>query len=89
MGPPDLKHISTSHVERQNLTMRMGMQLFTRLTNGFSKKVDNHFWAIALHYMHYNFCRIHKSLLVTPAMDAGITDHVWLIKEVADLLEPK
>jgi IS1 family transposase len=88
-GRPDPKHISTSHVERQNLTMRMGMRRFTRLTNGFSKKIDNHFWSIALHYMHYNFCRIHKSLRVTPAMEAGITDHVWSIEEIADLLESK
>src|SRR3984893_13883522 len=86
-GRPDPKHISTSHVERQNLTMRMGMRRFTRLTNGFSKKVDNHFWAIALHYMHYNFCRIHKTLRVTPAMEAGITDHIWSIEEIAELLE--
>jgi IS1 family transposase len=89
MGHPDPKHISTSHVERQNLTMRMGMRRFTRLTNGFSKKIDNHFWAIALHYMHSNFCRIHKSLRVTPAMEAGITDHVWSTEEIADLLESK
>jgi hypothetical protein len=82
----DPKHISTSHVERQNLSMRMGMRRFTGLTNGFSKKVDNHFWAIALHYMHYNFCRIHKSLRVTPAMEAGITDHAWSIEEIVDLL---
>ena len=86
-GRPDPKHISTNHVERQNLTMRMGMRRFTRLTNGFSKKIDNHFWSIALHYMHYNFCRIHKSLRVTPAMEAGITDHVWSIEEIANLLE--
>ena len=88
-GRPDPKHISTSHVERQNLTMRMGMRRFTRLTNAFNKKVDNHFWAIALHYMYYNFCRIHKTLRVTPAMEAGITDHVWSIEEIADLLESK
>jgi hypothetical protein len=69
--------------------MRMGMRRFTRLTNGFSKKVDNHFWAIALHYMHYNFCRIHKTLRVTPAMEAGITDHAWSIEEIAELLETK
>lgn len=89
MGHPDPEHISTSHVERQNLTMRMSMRRFTRLTNAFSKKVDNHFWSIALHYMHYNFCRIHKTLRVTPAMEAGITDHVWSIGELADLLETK
>jgi hypothetical protein len=76
-GNPDPDFISTSYVERQNLTMRMQMRRFTRLTNGFSKKVDNHKAAIALHYMHYNFARIHKSLRVTPAMEAGISDHVW------------
>ncbi len=86
MGRPDPKHISTSHVERQNLTMRMSMRRFTRLTNGFSKKVDNHYWAIALHYMHYNFCRIHQTLRVTPAMEAGIADHIWSIEEVVGLL---
>jgi IS1 family transposase len=86
MGRPDPKHISASHVERQNLTMRMGMRRFTRLTNGFSKKVHNHFWAIALHYMHYNFCRIHKTLRVTPAMEVGISNHVWSIEEIVDLL---
>jgi len=88
-GRPDPAHISTSFVERQNLTMRMMMRRFTRLTNGFSKKVENHAWAIALHYMHYNFCRIHKTLRVTPAMAAGISDHVWDISEIADLLESK
>jgi len=76
-----------THFERQNTTMRMGMRRFTRLTNGFSKKVDNHFWAIALHYMLCNFCGIHRPLRVTPAMEAGITDHVWSIEEIADLLE--
>src|SRR5580704_9518446 len=86
-GHPDPKHISTSHVERQNLTMRMGMRRFTRLTNAFSKKVDNHFWAIALYYMHYNFCRVHKTLRVTPAMEASIADHIWEISEIAGLLE--
>lgn len=85
-GRPDPKHISTSHVERQNLTMRMSMRRFTRLTNAFSKKVDNHFWAIALHYMHYNFCRIHQTLRVTPAMEAGISDHVWSIEDLVELL---
>jgi IS1 family transposase len=86
-GHPDPKHISTSYVERQNLTMRMSMRRFTRLTNAFSKKVDNHFWAIALHYMHYNFCRIHQSLRVTPAMEAGVSDHVWSVKEIIALLD--
>jgi IS1 family transposase len=86
-GRPDPKHISTSYVERQNLTMRMQMRRFTRLTNAFSKKIENHVAAIALHYMHYNFCRIHQSLRVTPAMAAGVTDHVWDVSEIATLLE--
>jgi hypothetical protein len=75
-GRPDPKHISTSFVERQNLTMRMKMRRFTRLTNAFSKKVENHIWAIARHYMHYNFCGVHQTLRVNPAMEAGVTDHV-------------
>jgi hypothetical protein len=87
VGRPDPKHISTSFVERQNLTMRMMMRRFTRLTNGFSKKVENHVWAVALHYMHYNFCRIHQTLRVTPAMAAGITDRVWDTSDIAGLLE--
>jgi IS1 family transposase len=86
-GNPDPDHISTSFVERQNLTMRMGMRRFTRLTNGFSKKVENHGHAVALHFMHYNFCRVHKTLRVTPAMEAGLTDHVWTIEELIDLIE--
>ena len=73
---PDMKRVTTSHVERQNLTMRMGMRRFTRLTNGFSKKIENHVHAIALHFMHYNFGRIHKTLRFTPAMEAGIADQV-------------
>jgi IS1 family transposase len=84
-GNPDKEHISTSFVERQNLTMRMGMRRFTRLTNGFSKKLDNHVHALSLHYMHYNFGRIHKTLRVTPAMQAGIADHVWKLEEIAAL----
>jgi len=88
-GRPDPQHISTSYVERQNLTMRMKMRRFTRLTNAFSKKVENHFWAIALHYMHYNFCRIHLTLRVTPAMAAGVTDHIWDASDIAALLESK
>ncbi len=86
-GNPEEKHISTSFVERQNLTMRMGMRRFTRLTNAFSKKVENHACAIGLHFMHYNFGRIHKTLRVTPAMQAGITDHVWSLEEIAKLAD--
>jgi IS1 family transposase len=84
-GRPDPKHISTSFVERQNLTMRMSMRRFTRLTNGFSKKVDNLYYSVALHYMWYNFARVHKTLRVTPAMEAGIADHVWTIEEIVRL----
>jgi IS1 family transposase len=83
-GNPDPEHVSTSYIERQNLSMRMGMRRFTRLTNGFSKKIENHAYAIAVFYMHYNFCRIHKTLRVTPAMEAGLTDHVWTIEEMLD-----
>ncbi len=86
-GNPNPRHISTSFVERQNLTMRMSMRRFTRLTNGFSKKVENHAAAVALHYMNYNFARIHKTLRVTPAIEAGISDHVWSLEEVVGLLE--
>lgn len=92
MGDPDLKEVSTSYVERANLTMRMHMRRFTRLTNAFSKKLENHMAAISLHFMYYNFCRIHKTLRVTPAMEAGITDHVWNLEEVVALIpaeEPK
>lgn len=86
-GDPDPAHVSTSYVERQNLTMRMSMRRFTRLTNGFSKKVENHAHATALHFMHYNYCRVHKTLRVTPAMEAGLSDHVWTLEELAGLLE--
>jgi IS1 family transposase len=86
-GQPDLAHVSTSFTERQNLTMRMSMRRFTRLTNAFSKKVENHEAAVALHFMHYNFCRIHQTLCVTPAMAAGVCDHVWSIDEMIDLLD--
>ncbi len=82
-GRPDPKHISTSYVERANLTMRMSMRRFTRLTNGFSKKVDNLRHAVALYAVHYNFCRVHQTLRVTPAMEAGLTSHIW---EVADIV---
>lgn len=84
-GDPDGEKISTSFVERQNLTMRMSMRRFTRLTNGFSKKVENHAHAVALHFMYYNFGRIHKSLRITPAMAAGASDHVWSLEEIAAL----
>jgi len=86
-GEPEWKHVSTSYVERQNLTVRMGMRRFTRLTNAFSKKAENLAYNLALHYMHYNFCRIHQTLRVTPAMEAGIADHVWEIEELVALLE--
>ena len=89
-GEPDAKDISTSYVERQNLTMRMSMRRFTRLTNAFSKKVENHMHAISLHYMYYNFGRIHQTLRVTPAMEAGICDHVWSLEEIVNLIpEPE
>ncbi len=81
-GDPDPDHISTSFVERQNLTMRMAMRRFTRLTNAFSKKLSHLKAAVALHFAYYNFCRVHGSLRVTPAMEAGITDHVWSISEL-------
>ena len=81
-GRPDIRHISTSFVERQNLTMRMAIRRFTRLTNAFSKKLDNLKAACALHFAYYNFCRIHKSLRVTPAMEAGLTDHIWTLREL-------
>jgi hypothetical protein len=84
-GDPDPKHVSTSFVERQNLTMRMGMRRFTRLTNGFSKKIDNHAHMVALHFLYYNFGRVHKTLRVTPAMEAGLTDHIWSLEEIAAL----
>ena len=86
-GAPNPKHVSTSFVERQNLTMRMGMRRFTRLTNAFSKKVENHAAAVALHFIHYNFARIHKTLRITPAMAAGISDHVWSFEEIAALAQ--
>ncbi len=86
-GSPDPKHISTSFAERQNLTMRMSIRRFTRLTNAFSKKLQNHGLSVALHYMNYNFCRIHKTLRVTPAIAAGVADHVWDVNDLADLVE--
>jgi IS1 family transposase len=86
-GNPDPDYISTSYVERQNLTMRMHMRRFTRLTNAFSKKVENHMAAVALHFVWYNFVRVHQTLRVTPAMEAGLSDHVWSIEELAGLLD--
>ncbi len=86
-GEPDPAHISTSHAERQNLSMRMGMGRFTRLTNGFSKKLDNHVAAVALYFQHYNFARIHKTLRVTPAMASRVADHVWSLQELARLAD--
>lgn len=88
-GNPDPKHISTSYAERQNLTMRMHMRRFTRLTNGFSKKVEQHANAVALHFMYYNFVRIHKTLRVTPAMAAGVTDRPWEVSDIVTLIEAK
>jgi IS1 family transposase len=85
IGNPDVEHISTSHIERQNLTMRMQMRRFTRLTNGFSKKLENHMHTVALFYMHYNFCRIHQTLRITPAMEAGVSRHVWSMQELVSL----
>lgn len=96
MGDPDPDQVSTSHVERQNLTMRMGMRRFTRLTNAFSKKVENHAHAVALHFMHYNFCRAHTTLTkahpnrypTTPAMAAGVADRLWSVEDICALLDP-
>jgi IS1 family transposase len=84
-GNPAPRYVSTSYAERQNLTMRMGMRRFTRLTNAFSKKVENHTYQVALHFMYYNFARVHATLRVTPAMEAGVSDHVWDLEEIADL----
>jgi len=81
-GNPDIAHVSTSHVERMNLSIRMQNRRFTRLTNAFSKKLDNHIHALALYFAFYNFCRIHKSLRVTPAMAAGITDRLWTLEDI-------
>lgn len=86
-GNPDRKHVSTSYVERQNLTMRMHMRRFTRLTNGFSKKVENHAYAVALHMTYYNFVRIHSKLRVSPAMAAGVADRLWEVADIVKLVE--
>jgi len=86
-GDPDPKHISTSYAERMNLQIRMGMRRFTRLTNAHSKKIENHNHALALYFLFYNFARIHSTLRVTPAMEAGISDHVWSLEEIVGLLD--
>lgn len=86
-GNPDPKHVSSSYIERQNLTLRMGSRRFTRLTNAFSKKIDNHCYAIALHYVYYNFCRIHKSLRVTPTMESGLTKKLWDVQDIVKLID--
>lgn len=86
-GTPNPEHISTSYVERQNLTMRMSMRRFTRLTNAFSKKVENHAHAIAIYFMHYNFVRVHQTLRVTPAMEAGVTTTLWTLADMVAVLE--
>ncbi len=88
-GKPDMAHVSTSYVERSNLTMRMSMRRFTRLTNAFSKKLENHIHALALYFAFYNFCRIHKTLKVTPAMAAGITDRLWSLEDIAALIDAR
>jgi IS1 family transposase len=96
MGDPDMSKVSTSYVERCNLTMRMQMRRFTRLTNAFSKKAENHAHAVSLHFMYYNFCRAHttltkaaKGIKTTPAMACGLTDHVWTVEEILGLMDPK
>src|ERR1700730_1438331 len=88
-GKPDPKHISTSYVERQNLTMRMSMKRFARLSNGFSKKAANHAHSVAIHFMHYNFVRIHQGLRVTPAMAAGVTTKLWSITDLVKIIEDR
>ena len=86
-GSPDPRHISTSYVERYNLNLRMGVRRFTRLTNAFSKKFENHCHHVAIYHSYYNFCRVHQTLRVTPAMEAGLSDHVWSLAELVGLLE--
>ena len=89
MGDPDPDRISTSYIERQNLTMRMSMRRYTRLTNGFSKKLENHAAATAIHFMHYNFARIHRTVRCSPAMAAGVTETLWTIRDIVGLLEER
>jgi len=87
VGDPDWNHVSTSFAERQNLTMRMVMRRFTRLTNAFSKKIENHAHHVALHFVYYNFVRIHQTLRVTPAIEAGVTDKLWEVSDIVALVE--
>lgn len=86
-GNPDMRKVSTSYVERQNLTMRMNMRRFTRLTNAFSRKLENHMHAISLNFMVYNFCKVHSTTRVSPAMAAGVDDHLWSIEEVIEMAD--
>jgi IS1 family transposase len=86
-GNPDRKHISSSFAERANLSMRMGIRRFTRLTNAFSKKIENHFYALAIYFMHYNYVRIHQTLRVTPAMAAGVPKTLWTMDDVVKVIE--
>lgn len=88
-GQPDQKHVSTSYAERHNLTMRMSMRRFTRLTDAFSKKVEHHVHALAIYLMHYNFVRIHQSLRVTPAMAAGVSDTLWEIEDIVRIVDER
>jgi IS1 family transposase len=86
-GKPDPKHVSTSYVERSNLSIRMGLRRFTRLTNAFSKKIENHVYALSIYFMHYNFCRIHQTLRVTPAMEAGVTDKLMTLEDMVRIVD--
>ena len=86
-GEPEKALVSTSHVERQNLTVRMHMRRFTRLTNAFSKKVENHEYAVALHFTYYNFARVHQTLRVSPSMAAGLTDRLWSVEDIVALID--
>jgi hypothetical protein len=87
IGDPDMKHVSTSYAERNNLNIRMHSRRMTRLTNAFSKKMENHAHAMALHFLYYNFVRIHKTLKITPAMAAGVTDRLWEVSDMVKVLE--
>lgn len=86
-GSPDISHVSTSFIERQNLTVRMSNRRFTRLTNGFSKKIENHQHSVALHYFHYNFIRVHQTIKTTPAVQAGLTNKIWTMVDFVKMLE--